>query len=185
MKIRKSTLGFAGVAVLALTAFLPTSAYASTADADEPTVSAPASAVIVSPMTIDCDTFSEADRVRAVEENLNLCGALSDDPGASAARGQTTGDCGTSSIYVDRNSGGRLRISYGMHSTKGVIVTRSLTATWGPFDTGSNYDFGAVGQESYTNSLTRASVPKGARGGGTLRGNGHRRRVDLHLRGRR
>ncbi|WP_460802251.1 hypothetical protein [Microbacterium sp. GXF6406] len=169
MKIHKKTLGLAAAAVLTLAVCLPTSAYASTADGENLVVGASSTQVITQPMTIDCSTFSEADRERAIKENLNLCGALGD-PAGMATLGQTVSDCGVSSIYVDRNSGGRLRISYGMHSTVGAIVTRSVDVTWGPFDTGSNFDFGAVGNASYSNSLTRASIPSGAKAGGTLRG---------------
>ncbi|MEU4014977.1 hypothetical protein AB0E56_06865 [Microbacterium sp. NPDC028030] len=169
MKIRKSAVSGAGATLFALALWVPTAAQATTTGPID-VVDETESPVTLAPMTIDCETFSESDRQRAIIEGINLCGALSGDGSTNAEKAQTVGDCGVSSIYVDRNSGGNLRISYGLHSTAGPIIARSVTATWGPFDTGSNYDLGPVGQESYSNSLTGASVPRGAIGGGTLRG---------------
>lgn len=171
-KLRPSFLAGAGAVVLGLTFLLPTSAYAGDGSAPAKNLVSHQTEVIPGTMTIDCSTFSEEDRQRAIRENLNLCGSLNtNDDGAVSTRGQTVGDCGVSSIYVEK-WGSKLRISYGMHSTAGVIVTRSITATWGPAATGSNYDFGAVGTENYTNSIfsSNGTVSSGSKAGGTLRG---------------
>lgn len=177
---RRSSMAGAGAVMLALALLLPAAANAQEGQADEKDLTVSSTQVITGTMTIDCSTFTEADRERAIRENKNLCGALdatgqggfklsaASDP--ISARGSTVSDCGVASIYVDRWSGNQLRISYGLHSTQGVIITRSVTATWGPVPTGSNFDFGAVGQTSYSNSLIRAGLPSNAKAGATLRG---------------
>lgn len=171
----------AGAVMLALALLLPAAANAQEEQAGEKHLTVSSTQVITGTMTIDCSTFTEADRARAIRENKNLCGALDATAqggfkqgaasGPISPQGSNVNDCGVASIYVDRWSGNKLRISYGLHSTQGAIITRSVTATWGPVPTGSNFDFGAVGQASYSNSLIKTGLPSSnAKAGATLRG---------------
>lgn len=162
-KMRKIVAGVAGATAALVLAAAPLTANA--AERPEPVIAAASTAITQSKMEIDCSTFSEADRQKAIAENLNICGSL-----GATARGVVNADCGTSTFYVDRSSTGKLRISYGLFSSKGTIVTRSLTSTWGPALVGDNYDFGAVGRDTYSNTFEKGNLPRPSQIGGTLRG---------------
>lgn len=119
-------------------------------------------------MQVDCSTFSEADRERAIRENISLCGVNEQASEGVTTFGQTTADCGTSAVYVD-SVNGAARISYGMHSTVGPMVLRDLYVNYGPAVAGEKHDFGALGSPDYSNYFTITGV-KGKKMGATLSG---------------
>lgn len=124
---------------------------------------------IVVSMEVDCSTFSEADRQRAIRENVRLCGVNGASPGGVTTFGQTTNTCGTAAVYVD-SVNGAARISYGMHSTLGTMLLRDLYVNYGPAVGGTKHDFGALGSSNYSNHFTISGV-KGKKMGATLSGN--------------
>ncbi|MFJ4167789.1 hypothetical protein ACIPY5_19730 [Microbacterium sp. NPDC089698] len=119
------------------------------------------------PMTIDCSTFTEQDRQKAVSLGLNYCGALAG-AGAVTTRGTTPANCGTASVYAER-AGGQMRVSWGLHSTSGPMLERFLSLEWGPMNSGGYPDSYVMYTEDYSNSINTGTVKSG-KAGATLRG---------------
>lgn len=119
-------------------------------------------------MKIDCSTFSESDRERAVKEGLDLCGSLSGNEGVST-RGQNTSNCGTAAVYVDKRGGNGVRISWGLHSTMGNMIFRTLYVNYGPGVSGSFPDISAMATPDYSNRLNLTGTG-GKKMGATLSG---------------
>ncbi|MDR6868878.1 hypothetical protein J2Y69_003504 [Microbacterium resistens] len=113
--------------------------------------------MIAVPMTWNCSELTEADRQKAISENINMCGVL-DAPGAIQTKGSSNFGCGTTYIYVDRWFD-QIRVSYSLYSSEGIMIGRSLNVYWEGWSNGSNYDFGGVNSDSYSNTVTGANLP--------------------------
>lgn len=166
---RKAGGALASMIVAFLVLVAPSAANAVTPGTQEATANVASESAGIYQMKVDCSTFSEADRQRAIEENLSICDvrARASD-GSKVPLDQNTNNCGTAALYVDSNNG-KARYSYGLHSTKGIIILRDLYVNYGPAVAGTKHDFGAWGSESYSNTFTVGGV-KGKKMGGTLTG---------------
>lgn len=111
----------------------------------------PETQVVSVPMLADCSGVDAEELARMDRAELGLCGAAGADPGT---RGQVTGTCGTASIYTDRSSNGKGRVSWGLHSTKGVMIARDLQVTWGPAGGNTIHDITTMYSADYSNSRT-------------------------------
>lgn len=126
-------------------ALVPSAAFAST----EPHV-------VTVPMTVDCSTMTPKATEYAVAHHISICGVGETSTATTGSRlahpnGQGTGNCGTASIYVDGIGKGHARVSWGLHSTKGIMVARDLGITWGPAHSGTFADISPMFGEDYSN----------------------------------
>jgi hypothetical protein len=101
------------------------------------------------PMTADCSLVTAAERARMARQGVGLCGTADGD-----LRNQQVGNCGTASVYVDRSSKGKGRVSWGLHSTKGPMIARNLQVNWGPAGAGSFPDVSGMYSSDYSKSRT-------------------------------
>lgn len=101
------------------------------------------------PMTADCSRVTAAERARMTRQGVGLCGTADGD-----SRNQLIGNCGTASVYVDRRSKGKGRVSWGLHSTKGPMIARNLQVNWGPAGAGSFPDVSGMYGSDYSKSRT-------------------------------
>lgn len=116
-------------------------------------------------MSWDCSGFTEADRQKAVREQINVCGALDQAQGKPQSRVRITGDCGTAMMYIQKNGDGNRVVSWGMSSTAGPMIGRAINVSW---TGGGFYDLSPMWQTDYSNSRVVKSKTKI---GGTINGN--------------
>lgn len=86
--------------------------------------------------------------------NCDLSGFSPTRPGGVTTQGAVAGNCGTSTIYVDKIGTHKGRVSWGMFAATGHMVARELTITWGPAGGGSFLDLSPMNSEDYTKSRT-------------------------------
>ncbi|WP_156458818.1 hypothetical protein [Microbacterium sp. Leaf179] len=159
--------GVFGLALsLTLTAS-PAAAY-TTSGSDIANAGATDSSTSVS-MQWNCDELTDADRQKALDEDVRMCG-LNEPEGAISTRAANTNNCGTAYIYTGQ-AGGRARVDYSLHSTAGIITGRGLDVWWGPTSGGSKYDFGGFwGTGFYGNQTDIGYAMKGKPFGATMSG---------------
>lgn len=104
MRIKKNLFGVGVLAAAAAMLLTPATAQAVPVGVAE-------REVIQIPMEWDCSTFTEADRQKAVAENIDICGALGDQESGISARVTNPGNCGTASMYVDKRNSNTRRVS--------------------------------------------------------------------------
>lgn len=94
----------------------------------------------------DCAAVTPEGRDYLKSHDIDLCDF------DTRGRGVVNGNCGTSTIYVDRIGSGRGRVSWGPFSKGGAMTARNITVTWGPAGGGSQWDPALMASLAYTNS---------------------------------
>lgn len=80
--------------------------------------------------------MTDKGRADFLENDIHLCGV-----GGADVNGVVSGNCGTSTIYVDRLGSGRGRVSWSLFAGSGsTMVFRNLAINWGPAGGGSFAD---------------------------------------------
>lgn len=140
-------------AAVALSIAMSAPATASTA-ANE-TAPRPSQSTLVGQASLEwnCEDLTAADRQKAIREGVRMCGINEPAGGGATARRANTSNCGTAAIYVSQ-AGGRARVDYALHSTKGIITSRYLNVWWGPTYSGSKVDAGSWWGTAFSGSAT-------------------------------
>lgn len=72
----------------------------------------------------------------------------------ATTQGVVAGNCGTSTIYVDKIGTHKGRVSWGVFAASGHMVARELTISWGPAGGGSFLDLSPMNSSDYSKSRT-------------------------------
>ncbi|ROQ41092.1 hypothetical protein EDF46_0463 [Frondihabitans sp. PhB188] len=138
-RIRRRLTGslLTGAAATSMIVAGPVSARASEATHAEVTV----------PLVADCSTLTDRGRAYFRANDIQICGV------GGSSRGVVSGNCGTSTIYVDRLGSGRGRVSWSIFAGGGsTMVFRNIAINWGPAAGGSFADVSPMAGLAYSKS---------------------------------